>query len=77
VEINMQNLRPDTLTDNELLRYALLENPKGLSESWGNVLLQRMALLVDQNHTLLSAQNKIYEDGFEEGFAAGIAVANQ
>jgi len=73
----MQNLRPDTLTDNELLRYALLENPKGLSESWGNVLLQRMALLVDQNHTLLSAQNKIYEDGFEEGFAAGIAVANQ
>jgi len=77
VEINMQNLRPETLTDNELLRYALLENPKGLSESWGNVLLQRMALLVDQNHTLLSAQNKIYEDGFEEGFAAGVAVANQ
>ena len=73
----MQNLRPETLTDNELLRYALLENPKGLSESWGNVLLQRMAVLVDQNHTLLSAQNKIYEDGFEEGFAAGIAVANQ
>jgi hypothetical protein len=73
----MQNLRPETLTDNELLRYALLENPKGLSESWGNVLLQRMALLVDQNHTLLSAQNKIYEDGFEEGFAAGVAVANQ
>ena len=73
----MQNIRPETLTDNELLRYALLENPKGLSESWGNVLLQRMALLVDQNHTLLSAQNKIYEDGFEEGFAAGVAVANQ
>ena len=73
----MQNLRPETLTDNELLRYALLENPKGLSESWGNVLLQRMAVLVDQNHTLLSAQNKIYEDGFEEGFAAGVAVAHQ
>ena len=73
----MQNLRPETLTDNELLRYALLENPKGLSESWGNVLLQRMAVLVDQNHTLLSAQNKIYEEGFEEGFAAGVAIANQ
>lgn len=73
----MQNLRPETLTDNELLRYALLENPKGLSEAWGNVLLQRMAVLVDQNHTLLSAQNKIYEDGFEEGFAAGVAVAHQ
>ena len=69
----MQNLRPETLSDNEILRYALLENPKGLSESWGNVLLQRMAVLVDQNHTLLSAQNKIYE----EGFAAGVAIANQ
>jgi hypothetical protein len=73
----MQNLRPETLSDNELLRYALLENPKGLSESWGNVLLQRMAVLVDQNHTLLSAQNKIYEEAFEEGFAAGVAIANQ
>jgi hypothetical protein len=73
----MQNLRPETLSDNEILRYALLENPKGLSESWGNVLLQRMAVLVDQNHTLLSAQNKIYEEAFEEGFAAGVAVANQ
>lgn len=73
----MQNLRPETLTDNELLRYALLQNPKGLSESWGNVLLQRMAVLVDQNYTLLSAQNKIYEEAFEEGFAAGVAVANQ
>jgi len=73
----MQNLRPETLSDNEILRYALLENPKGLSESWGNVLLQRMAVLVDQNHTLLSAQNKIYEEAFEEGFAAGVAIANQ
>jgi len=73
----MQNLRPETLSDNEILRYALLENPKGLSESWGNVLLQRMAVLVDQNDTLLSAQNKIYEEAFEEGFAAGVAVANQ
>jgi hypothetical protein len=73
----MQNLRPETLTDNELLRYALLENPKGLSESWGNVLLQRMAVLIDQNDTLLSAQNKMYESAFEEGFAAGVAVANQ
>jgi len=73
----MQNLRPETLSDNEILRYALLQNPKGLSESWGNVLLQRMAVLVDQNHTLLSAQNKIYEEGFEEGFAAGVAIANQ
>lgn len=73
----MQNLRPETLTDNEILRYALLENPKGLSEAWGNVLLQRMAVLVDQNNTLLSAQNKMYESAFEEGFAAGVAVANQ
>jgi len=73
----MQNLRPETLSDNEILLYALLENPKGLSESWGNVLLQRMAVLVDQNHTLLSAQNKIYEEAFEEGFAAGVAIANQ
>ena len=73
----MQNLRPETLTDNELLRYALPENPKGLSEAWGNVLLQRMAILVDQNDTLLSAQNKMYESAFEEGFAAGVAVANQ
>ena len=73
----MQNLRPETLTDNEILRYALLENPKGLSEAWGNVLLQRMAILVDQNDTLLSAQNKMYEQAFEEGFAAGVAVANQ
>lgn len=73
----MQNLRPETLSDNELLRYALLENPKGLSESWGNVLLQRMATLVDQNNELLQSKTKTYEEAFEEGFAAGVAIANQ
>jgi hypothetical protein len=36
-----------------------------------------MAVLIDQNDTLLSAQNKMYEDAFEEGFAAGVAVAKQ
>lgn len=72
----MQNLRPETLSDNEILRYALLENPKGLSESWGNVLLQRMAVLVDQNNELLQSKST-YEEAFEEGFAAGVAVANQ
>lgn len=72
----MQNLRPETLSDNEILRYALLENPKGLSESWGNVLLQRMAVLVDQNNELLQSKTT-YEEAFEEGFAAGVAVANQ
>jgi hypothetical protein len=72
----MQNIRPETLTDNELLRYALLENPKGLSESWGNVLLQRMAVLIDQNNELLQSKTT-YEEAFEEGFAAGVAVANQ
>jgi hypothetical protein len=72
----MQNLRPETLSDNEILRYALLENPKGLSESWGNVLLQRMAVLIDQNNELLQSKTT-YEEAFEEGFAAGVAVANQ
>ena len=72
----MQNLRPETLSDNELLRYALLENPKGLSESWGNVLLQRMAVLIDQNNELLQSKTT-YEEAFEEGFAAGVATANQ
>lgn len=72
----MQNLRPETLTDNELLRYALLENPNGLSESWGNVLLQRMATLLDQNNELLQAQTTLCESAFEEGFAAGVSHAN-
>lgn len=66
----MSNIRPESLSNEELLRYALIENTSGLSEEWARVILQRFAMLLD-NIEELKANQADYDDGYADGIADG------
>lgn len=69
----MQSIRPSQLTDEELLRYVYMS--LGISEKptlpveWVQEMCTRMAQLIDD-------KVNTHQEGFEEGFAAGVNVAN-
>lgn len=44
----MSSIQPTSLTNNELLRYALVVHDEGLSEAWAKVILQRFAALMHE-----------------------------
>ena len=69
LEKNMQSIRPSQLTDEEVLRQVYLMGNESLPKEWVEELCTRMARLIDD-------KINTHQEGFEEGFAAGVNVAN-
>ena len=65
----MQSIRPSQLTDEELLRHVYMLGSVSLPKEWVEELCKRVARLIDDKATT-------HQEGFEEGFAAGVNVAN-
>ena len=73
----MQSIRPSQLTNEELLRHVYMVGTEALSKDLGEELCQRIAGLIDE----VAAREKVdiddaYQEGFEEGFTAGVEHAN-
>jgi hypothetical protein len=95
----MQAIRPEHLTDEEVLRQVYLMGNEMLPKAWVEEMCKRMARLIDENNAFGEAEyrdevynadyNRGYDDGvdegksqvdeekYNEGFAAGVAAANQ
>ena len=58
----MQSVRPEQLTDEELLRHVYMMGNKDLPQEWVEELCKRLASALDDRHA--------------EGFADGFAAAN-
>ena len=65
----MQAIRPQHLTDEEVLRQVYLMGNEMLPKEWVEELCNRLAKALDRDAE--------YHEGFEEGFAAGVAHANE
>lgn len=65
----MQGVQPKQLTNNELLRYTYILGFDKVPPDWVETLVERLADFID-------AREKIYQDGFEEGFKQGVGHAN-
>ena len=65
----MQSIRPTQLSDEEILRQVYLMGNELLPKEWVEELCLRMARLIDEKQ----AAN---QQGFEEGFDAGVNHAN-
>ena len=73
----MQSIRPSQLTNEELLRHVYMVGTEALSKELVEELCQRIAGLIDE----VAAREKVdtddaHQEGFEEGFTAGVAHAN-
>jgi len=64
----MQAIRPQHLTDEEVLRQVYLMGNEMLPKEWVEELCKRLAQQLDKNNG---------NDDYDEGFAAGVAAANQ
>jgi len=64
----MQTIQPTQLTDEEVLRQVYLMGNENLPKAWVEELCKRLA------HQLDDREN-IYQEGFEEGFKAGVEHA--
>lgn len=64
----MQGVQPKQLTDNELLRYIYIMGMDRVPPDWVEVLVERMADLIDKKHS-------VYHEGFEDGFQQGVEHA--
>jgi hypothetical protein len=65
----MQSIRPTQLSDEEILRQVYLMGNELLPKEWVEELCLRMAQLIDEKQTT-------HQQGFEEGFEAGVNHAN-
>ena len=72
----MQAIRPQHLTDEEVLRQVYLMGNEMLPKEWVEELCTRLARALDAEPDLNEVEESIYERGFEEGFAAGVEHAN-
>ena len=75
----MQTIRPQHLTDEEVLRQVYLMGNEMLPKEWVEELCTRLARAIDTEpdaDELNDVEESIYERGFEEGFAAGVEHAN-
>ena len=68
----MQTIRPQSLTNEELLRHVYMLGNENLPKEWVEALCQRLAQLMDKPDI---NKEDIYNEGFEEGFEAGIEHA--
>jgi len=64
----MQSIQPRQLSNNELLRYIYIIGFDKVTPEWIEVLVERMADLID-------AKEKTYHEGFEDGFEQGVEHA--
>lgn len=71
----MQAIRPQHLTDEEVLRQVYLIGPDGLPKEWVEELCLRLARALDTEPDWVNRDEENYERGFEEGFAAGVEHA--
>lgn len=69
----MQAIRPEHLTDEEVLRQVYLMGNEMLPRVWVEELCKRLAQQLDKEPEEIEA----YENGFEEGFAAGVEHAEE
>jgi hypothetical protein len=65
----MQGVQPKQLTNNELLRYVYIMGFDRVPPDWIEVLVERMAELIDKQHN-------VYHEGFEDGFQQGVEHVN-
>lgn len=72
----MQTIRPEHLTDEELLRQVYLMGNEMLPKEWVEELCKRLAQQLDAEPDWESRDEDNYERGFEEGFAQGVEHAN-
>jgi hypothetical protein len=72
----MQAIRPANLTDEEVLRQVYLMGNEMLPKEWVEELCTRLARALDNPDTDW-VEETAYERGFEEGFAAGVAHAEE
>ena len=56
MEKNMQNIQPQTLTDDELERVAYVTGPDKLPANWAAEVLRRTHAAWDNQHTHTPAQ---------------------
>ena len=75
----MQAIRPQHLTDEEVLRQVYLMGNEMLPKEWVEELCTRMARLLDENaaFALADENDDKYHEGYEEGFEAGVEHANE
>ena len=72
----MQTIRPQHLTDEEVLRQVYLMGNEMLPKEWVEELCTRLARALDAEPDTEVVEDEAYERGFEEGFAAGVEHAN-
>lgn len=68
----MSNIRPQQLTDRELLDYAHLTGYDKLSPEWVQELAKRFEHLLNN-----PPENDDYQNGYDEGYDAGYAQGAQ
>lgn len=68
----MQAIRPEHLTDEEVLRQVYLMGNEMLPKVWVEELCKRLANAIDNHPGANDIEDEAYERGFEEGFAAGV-----
>lgn len=73
----MQTIQPQRLTDEEVLRQVYLMGNEMLPKEWVEELCTRLAKALDRGTLNCLQCSKKYHEGFEEGFAAGVAVCKQ
>ena len=56
------NIQPNNLTNQELLRYAIVDNDKGLSEDWAQAVMQRFATVIDELDAERTAHETTVDD---------------
>jgi len=71
----MQTIQPQSLTNEELLRHVYMLGNENLPKEWVEALCQRFASLIDEKAGTNWDREDVYNEGFEEGFEAGIAHA--
>lgn len=72
----MQTIRPQSLTDEEVLRQVYLMGNEMLPKEWVEELCTRLARAIDAK-VVEVVEDEAYERGFEEGFEAGVEHANE
>jgi hypothetical protein len=73
----MQTIRPQQLTDEELLRQVYLMGNDLLPKEWVEELCTRLAKAIDRESDGCPNCSDSRDEGFEEGFAAGVEHANE
>ena len=65
----MQTIRPEHLTDEEILRQVYLMGNEMLPKEWVEELCKRLAAHIDNREA-------VYHEGFTDGFEQGVDHAN-